>query len=100
MSDVPKTKIAILTASIAVVCVAFGYKPIANQINSVAEWADQSVDNGAWREGGAKAIGLVAIAASWELMLAGAVSYELIGLNGVNPFKDQLDFLAEHPGKE
>ena len=66
----------------------------------MAEWIDNSIDHGAFREDTASALELVAMAASWELTLGFKLGSEIMGLNGVNPFNDQLHFLEDHPGKE
>lgn len=100
MSDMPKSKFVVLCASIAVVCGVFEIPWIAKPISEFANWLDQNINHGKWREATGNAVELVSIAASWELVLGWNVFREISGFNGVNPFKDQLDFLALHPGKE
>lgn len=69
MSDVPKTKLAIVTASVAVVCSVFGIKSVAEKINGIAEWIDRQIDHGKMRESIGNGIETIANIAAWELVL-------------------------------
>ena len=100
MSDVPKSKLAIITASVAVVCAVFKIKFVEEKISGIAEWLDQNIPHGKWREATGNAFQIVGTIAGWELVLGWEVMKETTGMNGVNPFRDQFDFLRENLGQE
>lgn len=81
MSDVPKTKLAIVAASVAVVCSVFGIKSVAEKINGIAEWIDQKIDHGKMRESIGNGVEAVANIAAWELVLGWELTKELSGMN-------------------
>ncbi|MEI6711699.1 MAG: hypothetical protein WCK88_05995 [bacterium] len=99
-NDLPKNKILMTLAVITLITVAFRCNWVANKIEDVADWIDHGIPYGKNRESVANAIEILASAASWEFLVGWEVTKEVTGLNGVNPFKNQLEFLSEHPGKE